>query len=231
MKKLILTIAAFSLYSFQSYGYAENMENHSVELTEEMLSYLPHKDENLNLSEDPLKFLEAIQLGYHFREYEKAIERTEEFIELAKPIYEQDRNTVVFPKKIPDMSAESLYVALKIFEGMLYHRMAIENIGLNLEANKEEQDQQKKNSINYMKKAEDALTEAVTIDAQSPEAFYQLGKFYSDQIVSGDTNQAEEAFFKAAQLSLEHGNKEGHNHAKAAIQKLNPESSYLEKLK
>ncbi len=214
---------------FLSYGYSQSLEMHKIERSEEMKAYLPSEDENLKLESNPVKFLEAIQLDYHFRSYDRGLKRTQEALKAIAPIYEKDDSATPYAQ-LPETTAKHLYSGLLTFEGMFNQNLAIENIGLDPDADEKMQEDKRKLAVEFMQNAESSLKKAIEINPDSAEAYFQLGKFYTNQMAGLSTEQAEKALFKAAELSKQQDNDIGFDQAKAALLALNMESPYLTKL-
>ncbi len=214
---------------FSSYGYSDSLEMQDIKRSEEMKEYLPSEDENLQLGDNPVRFLEAIQLDYHFHSYDRGLKRTQDALKIITPIYEKDPSTTPY-KQLPETTAQQLYGGLLTFEGMFYQSLAIENISIDLKADEQTQESSRKLAVEFMQKAESALTKAVEVSPDFAEAYFQLGKFYTNQMAGLSTEQAEKALFKAAKLSMQQDNDIGYDQAKAALLALNMESSYLSKL-
>lgn len=228
-KRHFLLSLFIMILPFLSYGYSQSLEKQNIERSEEMKAYLPSEDENLKLESDPVKFLEAIQLDYHFRSYERGLKRTQEALKAVAPLYEKDAPAIPY-EQLPMTTAQQLYGALLTFEGMFNQSLAIESIGVDPDADEKAQADKRKLAVELMQKAEESLKKAVEINPDSAEAYFQLGKFYTNQMAGLSTEQAEEALFKAAELSKQQDNDVGFDQAKAALLALNMESSYLTKL-
>ncbi len=222
MKKSICLLSA--LYFSLSATAFENM----VEKSDEMKVYLPNADESLTFKENPIKFLEAIQLDYHFNKYDDGLKRVEEALSHVKPLYEEDKNQVVFPAELKEGEAYKVYAGLHTLKGMMLSKRAVSHAGVNADNNDE--DGQRQKAIEDMQAAEQSLKTAVEADPTSPEAYFQLGKYYTAASAGLESKEAEDAFYNAARLAGEQGNEKGSQQALAQLQLLNPNSEYIEKL-
>ncbi len=224
-KQYFLASVATCLISAASFAY----DTSSIERSAEMQTYLPSENENLTFADEPLAFLEAIQLDHHFRNYQRGLDRTSQWLEVISSLYAENPEASAH-EKLDNISAKQLYGILLTFEGMFYQQLALDNIELNPDAEPQSQENARKQAIDYMIKAGDALTKAVEVLPDSPEAHFQLGKYYRDQSAGRSTEQAEQAFYKAGELSLALDNKTGFDQAKTALIEINIESPYLTKL-
>ncbi len=222
MKKSICLLSA--LYLSLSAGAFENM----VEKNDEMKVYLPNADESLTFKENPIKFLEAIQLDYHFNEYDNGLKRVDEALAYVTPLYEQDKNQLIFADALQEGETYKIYAGLHTLKGMLLSKRAISHAGVN--ADNTDEDGQRQKAIDDMKAAEESLKIAVEADSNSPEAYFQLGKYYIAASAGLASQEAEEAFYNAARLASEQDNEKGSQQALAQLQLLNPNSEYIEKL-
>ncbi len=222
MKKFIYLLSVFSI-ALTSWGYEDQ-----VEKNEEMKAYLPNIDDRLIFQENPIKFLEAIQLDYHFNKNDSGLHRIEEALVYVAPLYEQDKNQILFPEKLKEGQAYKLYSALYTLKGMLLSQKARGFDGM--KTNLEDRDELRIQTINQMREAQNSLKIAVEADPSSAEAYFQLGKLYQD--IAGDlaSKEAEEAFYNAARLAGEQSNEQGYKQALVKLQTLNPHSEYLKRL-
>ncbi|MFV0431368.1 MAG: hypothetical protein ACK5MJ_04225 [Alphaproteobacteria bacterium] len=234
MKKLLLLSIAVSSFSFSSYAYknigaVEHPADQEIELTDEMKAYLPNRDMSLTFKDNPLKFLEAIQLDYHFSSVDQGLSRIKEALDYVEPIYNKDKNEKIFPEQLVDAESYKVYSGLLTLEGMLLMKKAFTNAGVN--ADNDDPEGLRKLAIEDMQHAGRSLEKAVEVDADSAEAYFQLGKYYHEVTGDLDTSKAEKAFSTASKLAKEQDNEAGSKQALAAIRELNPESKYLEEAK
>ncbi len=222
MKKPIYGLLALFI-SLSGFAY-EDM----VEKTDEMKSYLPNTDESLTFKDNPVKFLEAIQLDYHFDKYDDGLKRVDEALDYVTPLYEQDKNQMVFPEVLKEGEAYKIYAGLHTLKGMMLSKRAISHAGIN--ADNDDEDGQRAQAVDDMKAAEESLKIATSADSNSPEAYFQLGKYYQDTSGGLSSEAAEEAFYNAARLAKEQGNEKGSQQALAQLRIVNPNSKYIEKI-
>ncbi len=222
MKKLICLLSmaclGLNLWAYES----------KVETSEEMKAYLPNQDESLTFKENPVKFLEAIQLDYHFSKPDNGLKRVKEALEYVIPLYEEDKMQAVFPEKLEDGEAYKIYAALHTLKGMLLVQKA--KLATAINANNDDADERRAQAIEDMQQAEKSFKLAVEVDPNSAEAYFQLGKYYRNVSAGLESKDAEEAFYNAARLAAEQNNEKGSNQAKAELTLINPNSEYLQRL-
>lgn len=226
MKKILLLSAALLNISFYGGAY-ENMA--PVEKSEEMMEYLPNKDLSLTFQGNPLKFLEAIQLDYHFSEFDQGLKRVDEALAYVEPIYNENKDQAIFPEQLTDTEAYKVYSGLLTLKGMMLVKNAVSFAGVN--ADNEDKDGIRAKAVENMRLAEESLTKAVEADPNSAEAYFQLGKYYRDAAAGLSSEDAEKAFFNAAKLAKEQGNDKGSEQALNELTTINPDSPYIAELK
>ncbi|MFV0321272.1 MAG: hypothetical protein ACK5LE_02680 [Alphaproteobacteria bacterium] len=225
MKKILLLSAAMLNISLSGLAY-ENMA--PVEKSTEMMEYLPNKDLNLTFVDNPLKFLEAIQLDYHFSEFDQGLKRVDEALAYVEPIYNENKDQAIFPDQLSDAAAYKVYSGLLTLKGMMLDKKAISFAGANADEDKEGIRAQ---AVENMRMAQENLAKAVEVDGNSAEAHFQLGKYYRDASAGLSSEEAEKAFYTAAKLAKEQGNDKGSEQALNELRTINPESPYIEELK
>lgn len=225
MKKILLLSAALLSISLPVLAY-ENMA--PVEKSAEMLEYLPNKDLSLTFVDNPIKFLEAIQLDYHFSELDQGLKRVDEALAYIEPIYNENKDQLIFPDELSDAEAYKVYSGLLTLKGMMLDKKAISFAGTNADEDKEGIRAQ---AVENMRMAQENLMKAVEVDSNSAEAYFQLGKYYRDAAAGMSSADAEKAFYNAAKLAKEQGNDKGSEQALTELTTINPNSPYIEELK
>ncbi|TCK03370.1 tetratricopeptide repeat protein [Phorcysia thermohydrogeniphila] len=102
---------------------------------------------------------------------------------------------------------------------------------------RKEVEKDEKLRFTLMQKALEELQKAIKLNPKNAMAYYQLGNFYSGSLSesspsgSGFSSAAEEAYYKAALLFKEKGDKEAVKEILKKLQLLNPKSKYLKELR
>jgi len=86
----------------------------------------------------------------------------------------------------------------------------------------------------YLRRAVSELQEAVKVDPKNGLAYYQLGNLYSGALgedLPEASSAAEEAYYKAALIFKEEGDREAFKEVLKKLELANPHSKYLKELK
>lgn len=217
-------------------------------------------NQNYIFNKEPVKYLTAIYMDHHFANVTRGLKRVDIALSIIDPLYEQSPNSKFHPEKFKHAKMFEIKATLHLLKALLLQKKGFSiNAQMSQEEKKqfskvvknkkkmgvlkkdellayakikgvrEKEDNRKVSQL--LKQSIDQMQMALHIDPQSPTIHYQYAKLLKDFYVQGESGEIEKHLYKAGELSLQEGDKEGFSKALSALREVNANSVYIKQLK